>query len=406
MIAAGKPAQSKGLRPTPAKRLLVIDDDEIQRMHVRGLAQTVGYTVDPAASIAEAQRQMAVCTYDVMVVDLALDGEDGIEVLRAIKAAGQNPEIVVISGSEDRIRDAVVGYGRAMGLSMLGELRKPMQPTQFKTYLSNASQRAVRKAERAAAPEILRPELMRAISDGAIYASYQPQIDLASGLMVGAEALARWQSPIHGSVPPDIFVAAAERHGLERQLTDLILNQALQAAKPWVARCPNFRVAVNVPATVFSKIEFADSVFAMLSRVGLPPANLTLELTESAAHGDIAASIDVMCRLRIGGVHLSLDDYGTGFSSLARLRASPVGELKIDRSFVTNMDTDNYSNIIVQATIAMAKKIGMRIVAEGIETKAVADMLAREGADIGQGYLYARPMVAAEIAPRLPANCS
>jgi len=144
----------------------------------------------------------------------------------------------------------------------------------------------------------------------------------------------------------------------------------------------------------------------MLGRVGLPPGNLTLELTESAALEDIAASIDVMCRLRIGGVHLSLDDYGTGFSSLARLRASPVGELKIDRSFVTNMDTDNYSNIIVQATIAMAKKIGMRIVAEGIETKAVADMLAREGADIGQGYLYARPMVAAEIAPRLPANCS
>ena len=99
-MIAGKLAQSMGLRRAPAKRLLVIDDDEIQRMHVRGLAQTVGYTVDPAASIAEAQRQMAACTYDVMVVDLALDGEDGIEVLRAIKAAGQNPEIVVISGSE------------------------------------------------------------------------------------------------------------------------------------------------------------------------------------------------------------------------------------------------------------------------------------------------------------------
>jgi EAL domain-containing protein (putative c-di-GMP-specific phosphodiesterase class I)/ActR/RegA family two-component response regulator len=387
------------------RRLLVIDDDRTQRMLIGAIALREGFEVDSVGTIQEAFGALDAATYDTVAVDLSLGESDGVEIIRHIAESGRRPAVLVISGFDERIRDAAIRFGNSLGLSMVGDLRKPIDPVRLKASLARRATGAAPAATAATAgAAITRALLEAAIDRGDISPVFQPKVELETGRIVGVEALARWTSVEIGSIPPSVFVPLADDYGLAARLTLSILRQSLAAAAGWNARFGEVSVAVNVPATCLTDPTFPETVEAELARAGCPASSLTLEVTETTAMSDLAVTSGVLTRLRIKGVQLSLDDFGTGYSSLSSLLRMPFGELKIDRSFIQACDRDSYAWKIVRATLSLAREFGMKTVAEGIETQAVAAMLHQARCDLGQGYFFARPLPAAALEAKLAAQ--
>jgi EAL domain-containing protein (putative c-di-GMP-specific phosphodiesterase class I) len=210
--------------------------------------------------------------------------------------------------------------------------------------------------------------------------------------LVGVEALVRWQHPEQGLVFPDRFIATAEENGLIDALTHEVLVNSLAQARRWTDRGLDLRVAVNVSMDNLTALDFPDNVARALAAARLSPSRLVLEITESQLMKDPRAALDSLTRLRLKRIGLSIDDFGTGHSSLARLRDIPFDELKMDRGFVNGVSGDASLRAIVEATLAMARQLGMKSVAEGVETRADWDLLRGLGCDVAQGYWIGRPM--------------
>lgn len=234
-------------------------------------------------------------------------------------------------------------------------------------------------------------ELRRAIDRSELVLHYQPKVDLRTGRLDGVEALVRWQHPERGLLAPDAFIPQAERYGFMRLLTAGVLSQALDQVSAWRQGDGPTSVAVNVSASNLLDTDLPEQIATMLAMRELPGEALTVEITEGVLMADPDRASRVLHSLRALGVHISIDDYGTGYSSLARLRDLPVTELKLDRSFVQQIDHDARSDAIVESTIQLAHSLGLRLVAEGIETESACRRLAAMGCDIGQGYHLGRP---------------
>jgi EAL domain-containing protein (putative c-di-GMP-specific phosphodiesterase class I) len=240
-------------------------------------------------------------------------------------------------------------------------------------------------------------ELRQAIETGEISVFYQPKANLPSGQVFGVEALARWFSPRHGMVPPDEFIPLAEQSGLIRPLTLLVMTTALEQVAAWRRRGIELSIAINLSARSLLDVAMADDVQNLIRRAGVPASAVTLELTESSVMADPGRSLVVWNALAAIGVQLSIDDFGTGYSSLSRLRRLPVDEVKIDKSFVFNMVNDASDEAIVRSTIDLARNLGLRAVAEGVEDWGTWDRLARLGCAAAQGYLLSPALPAAEF---------
>jgi diguanylate cyclase (GGDEF)-like protein len=240
-------------------------------------------------------------------------------------------------------------------------------------------------------------ELSRALEIGEIEAYYQPKADAASHRIVGAEALVRWRHRTRGLISPVEFVAVAEQAGLGRALTSRMLGLALAQLALWREAGFDLHVAVNTTVADLQDTRFPDEVAAALREYGLPPEALVLEVTENTVLADPVRVGDVLARLGELGLGLSLDDFGTGFSSLTHLKTLPVGEVKVDRSFVARMTSDPVDAAIVNATIQLAHSIGIRVVAEGVEDQKTWSSLVASGCELVQGYALSRPLPATEL---------
>jgi diguanylate cyclase (GGDEF)-like protein len=235
-------------------------------------------------------------------------------------------------------------------------------------------------------------DLRRAIEDGELTTAYMPKVDLQTGAVVGMEALVRWLHPQRGLIMPGAFVPYAEHTGLIKPMTMHVLDGALRECDRWRRAGLEIRVAVNLSVRSLLDRQLPDDVAGLLARWDVPPKLLELEITESTIMADPRRSREVLYRLSEMGIGLSVDDFGTGYSSLGYLKRLPVDELKVDRSFVAAMATDPQDRMIVESTIALARNLGLRIVAEGVETEEVRDELARLGCHLGQGYLFGPPI--------------
>jgi diguanylate cyclase (GGDEF)-like protein len=229
---------------------------------------------------------------------------------------------------------------------------------------------------------------------GQIVVFYQPQAELATGKVSGVEALVRWQHPQNGLISPDDFIPLAEHTGIIRPLTWLILRAALTQNRQWAQAGLLLRVSVNVSPRCLLEPEFADNVSRLLAEIGVPPERLEVELTETAIMNDPDHARDVLHDLAGRGIRLSIDDFGTGYSSMAYLKMLPVHELKIDRAFIENMDSDANDAAIVQYSLDLARNLKVTVVAEGVATQAVWQLLAELGCPTAQGYYLSRPMPA------------
>ena len=244
---------------------------------------------------------------------------------------------------------------------------------------------------------ILVGDLHHAIERNELMLHYQPKVDLVGQRVIGVEALLRWHHPTQGLIPPAEFIPLAEQSGLIRPLTAWVLRSALEQCEVWRKQGIQLSVAVNISVRNLQDTQFALQVQKLLEDSGTKPSCLELEITESAMMADTGRAHTILHRLDAMGIRLSVDDFGTGFSSLAYLKSLPIGALKIDRSFVMNMNISENDAIIVRSTIRLAHDMGLRVVAEGVENQATLDALTALGCDTAQGYYLARPLPLNEI---------
>ena len=235
-------------------------------------------------------------------------------------------------------------------------------------------------------------EMRRGLEQKEIVLHYQPIVDLETGAITAAEALARWQHPTYGLVPPSEFIPLAERTGLIKDLTLYVLDAALAQCASWAARGLDLTVSVNLSARVLLDRRLAGTVAGLLEFHGVPADRLQLELTENTIMRDPTHSLAVLSQLREMGIRLAVDDFGTGYSSLSYLKHLPVTELKIDRSFVKQMTLDESDARIVQSTIDLGRNLGLRVVAEGVETESILNQLHDIGCHEAQGFYLSRPL--------------
>jgi EAL domain-containing protein (putative c-di-GMP-specific phosphodiesterase class I) len=244
-------------------------------------------------------------------------------------------------------------------------------------------------------PDVDRRSFMRldhamrqALVSGRFRLAYQPQVDLATGAVVGAEALIRWRDPELGDVSPGQFIPVAEETGFIVAIGDWVLSQAMRQAALWHERGHDMPIAVNVSALQFQQAQFVDRVTSVLAVTGLPPHLLELELTESILVRDADEALARLHALSRLGLRLAIDDFGTGYSSLAYLKRFPIEKLKIDRSFVKGLPDDDSDAGIVRAILQMARALELKVIAEGVETEAQRQFLLAAGCAQFQGFLY------------------
>ena len=235
-------------------------------------------------------------------------------------------------------------------------------------------------------------QLQRAITQGELVLHYQPKVALNTGALVGVESLVRWNHPEDGLIFPDQFISVAEEHGLIDALTHRVLVESLHQAARWKKKGLALKVAVNISMENLHALDFPDVVTQALRETGVGAESLVLEVTESRLMQGITAPLESLTRLRLKRVTLSIDDFGTGHSSLAQLRDLPFDEMKLDRGFVHGVHRDPQRRVILEASIGMARQLGMHTVAEGVEDRDDWDVLRALGCDLAQGYFCARPM--------------
>jgi EAL domain-containing protein (putative c-di-GMP-specific phosphodiesterase class I) len=344
-------------------------------------------------ALADVERDIA--AIGVLFCDLQMEEMDGIEVVRRLAGIGYGGGLVLVSGEDQRILQTAEKLARAHKLNVLGILHKPVAPDELRRVLYGRPSAVVAPA---APLKVYQPdELRRALAEHELVNYYQPKVSIGSGTIAGVEALVRWRHPSDGLALPVQFVPMAEEHGLIDDLALEVLTSALRQSRRWRDAGIALQVAVNVSMDNLAALDFPDFVANAARDARVPSSSLVLEVTESRLMKDALAPLDILARLRLKHIGLSIDDFGTGHSSLAQLRDIPFDELKIDRGFVRGASRDSSLGAIVEASIGMARQLAMRTVAEGVEDREDWDFLRNAGCDFAQGYFIARPMPGAEL---------
>ena len=393
-------------------KVLLVDDVPEQLMAYRRLLHGRFDVVTACDAAAALELLSSDAEIQAIVSDMSMPSMNGIEFF--VHAAGLSPTSarIMLSGNTD-MNATIEAINRGRVFRYLkkpcsreelieaveaGLARQPPgsigQPADQQTQASGASGCHVPIAEK----------LQEALKNNRLQAFFQPIVDLETGQMRGAEALARWQHPVDGCIPPSVFIPIAEQFGLMPDLGRAMLMTACYHAQAWRALGFDGSVSVNVSATQFLKGDILADVRQALEESGLPARRLTLELTESVLVHDPDNIIKTLDKLRALGVTLAIDDFGTGFSSLAYLKYLPIDRLKIDRCFIKEVDRDERDLALVRAMFDLARKLDLTVVAEGIERAEQRQVLLTLGCDFGQGYLFEKAVDAATFSALVAAD--
>ncbi len=388
---------SAGFLSSMPMRILLVDDDAFALKLVQHQLGQLGYDeveafADPHAALTRLERESA--DVDMILLDLQMPGIDGIEFVRHLARIGYTGGVALLSGEDDRILQTAFRLASAHRLSVRGALHKPVRPGQLEVLLGATTASPVRRSSGATRKQYTAARIKEAIDAHEFTNVYQPKVELATGKVRGVETLVRWQHPEDGLVFPDQFISLAEENGLIDALTRLVLENAIVQAHLWKATGLDLHVGVNVSMESLSDLGFPDLVARALSSAGTSHRSLVLEVTESRLMTNAISSLDILTRLRLKHIGLSIDDFGTGHSSLAQLRDIPFDELKVDRGFVHGAAENAAKRAILDASLAMARQLGMTTVGEGVEDRADWDQLRASGCTLAQGYFVARPMPA------------
>ena len=379
--------------------ILIVDDDpvlcEVARsyFHESGARDiALAHNGQDALSIVEKNAE----PFDFILLDLKMPVMDGVQFLRHMHERAYQGPIGIISGEGAAISSLAVDLATKCDLKVLGPLAKPLSKASLDAVLSAPGVSGI-KADAGASPAMSTHELEAAILNDQVAAHYQPQIDAVTGAVSGVEALARLRHPERGLIAPGLFVPVAEDNGLMPLLTDRMIKNVIADMEVLSRVDSGLTASINLGAAVLNDTAFPDTLAAMIDKSGQDRYRFVFELTESKLIEDSVDSMEVLARLDLAGFELSLDDFGTEFSNIEQLTRFPFKELKIDQHFVRMAIKDDRSKATVASCVSLGKQLGMRVVAEGIETDDVWDLMIRLGADRLQGYQIAKPMPVDEL---------
>jgi EAL domain-containing protein (putative c-di-GMP-specific phosphodiesterase class I)/CheY-like chemotaxis protein len=330
----------------------------------------------------------------LIITDVDMPEMDGLEFLRRLSEEAPRTPVAIHSALDRALLKSIEVMAAAYGVELIGMLEKPVNEPSLVEVVGRALERTTTTKQLAAHAD--EAQLDTAFKQHEFEPWFQPKVDLRTGRATGAEVLVRWCRLQGDPLPPDRFLTLIREKGMMRSLTLAVAARCAQYLGQVGPRGKDFTLSLNVCPTLLDDPEFGASLAHALTAAGATPDEVVLEITESAASRNEGAALENLARLRMRGFELSIDDFGTGHSSLAKLVRTPFSELKIDREFVAKLATDPSARTLVESMVAIARRLGLRTVAEGIETEAQREILIGLDCDMGQGYLFAKPMAAGD----------
>lgn len=382
-------------------RILLLDDDTFMLKLLTKMLANLGYTeviaCDNGSDALKKLDQPDTCP-DLILLDLNMPDMDGIEFVRYLVDRNYHGTLILVSGEDERMLRTAEKLVHAHKIQMPGYLHKPVDPGRLSEILQRWEAETLTQPLQTSKKNYSAAEIQAAINRQELVNYYQPKVSVATGEVIGVETLVRWHHPQDGLVMPERFIHTAEKNNLIDGLTRLVLKQAIAQAGKWHRDGLSLRVSINVTMENLASLDFQDMVFDLVNEHNLPPQKIVIEITESQVMGsDARAPLEILTRLRLKRFHLSIDDFGTGHSSLAQLRDIPFNELKIDQGFVHRAWADDTLRAIYDASLAVGKQLGMDIVAEGVEDRNDWELLRQTGCDMAQGNFISYPLAADEL---------
>lgn len=364
-------------------RVLIIDDDpDICELLLDVCEQCL---FEGKASISASQFKELCPKYNpgVIILDLNLGDSDGLELLRYLSDRKSNAKIILISGYDEKILSVARRLGNSHGLRMVACIQKPFKIDQISTLLKQIQMDVE-------TPTI--EQLTEGVENNEIILHYQPKINLVNNQIVGVEALARWDRGQEKLVMPDIFIVKAEETNLIKKITNSVVEIAFQSFQSIHQKNPDIVLSINLSGKDLDDLELPNKINNLAKMYEVNPEKICFEITETAVMAQPKIVMEVLTCLRLKGFLLSIDDFGTGYSSLVELRKMPFNEIKVDRSFVYDLNSDKEGQIITRAIIELGHHLGLSITAEGVESMDAMQILQDYKCDVAQGYLYSQPM--------------
>ncbi len=382
-------------------RAIIVDDDAIARRLAAGVLRNLG--VNPEFEAADGLEALARIRQkdsqiDLALCDLEMDGMDGVEFLSQLGAECPGMSVVLLSGMEKSLIESVEGMARSSGLRVLGALQKPVDRDKLSGLIARMSAaHSTISASGDAGTLITVEDIARGLAEKQFVPYFQPKIDLTSGNVTGVEALVRWRHPQLGLVPPNRFIPLLEDSGQIVELTWFMLESSMRTLAEWLPKGLDISVSVNVTVDFLEEFAVTENIIALAQNLNAPPQRVTLEITESTAATHVLTVIGNLARLRMRGFGQAIDDFGTGYASMQQLSRIPFNELKVDRSFVSG--AARYPNLrtILESSLNLGRRLGLKTVAEGIETMDELKLVRSIGCDTAQGFLFAKPMEAGQF---------
>ncbi len=383
-----------------SNKFLLVDDDVVilevvtMMLHDMGINNVItGKTGLEAIALMVKDNDNEV---NVIICDLNMPEMDGIQFFRHLADTCFVGSVILISGEDNRILKTAEKLIREHKLDLLGVLKKPINPEQLKNLLSKLQKESTSKPQSGSkgksAVDVTVEELKKGIENNEMATFYQPKINLITRKCDGIETLVRWQHPSKGRLSPFYFVDMAENNGLIDALTQSVFINAIHDAAILAEKGLSINVAINISVETLNDLSWPDFAIEQLNKYGINPSTIILEITESRLIGNISSALEILLRLSMNKFMLSVDDFGTGYSSLEQLQRAPFTEMKIDRYFVNGASNNKSLRAILESSIELAKKLDMKVVAEGIENQEDLALIAELGCDHVQGYFFAEPM--------------
>ncbi|WP_420547535.1 EAL domain-containing protein [Curvivirga sp.] len=377
-------------------KLVVVDDEEDLAEFVADVADGVGFDATFLSDPHDFAEHYSI-DIGVFVFDLFMPGIDGIELLRFLAESRSNASVIFMSGKDKSVLKAAQELAKSLEINVLGSIQKPFRAADLEEILEGYSPPA---ADSLVSPKHEAPtidELREAIEKKQFHLVYQPQVSLKDYTFSGVEALIRWNHPVKGSISPDVFIPMAEEYNLIQEITWFVAHEALMQAGEWRKQGYDLRLSINMSPKNFQDLDLPEKLATLAQFAGADVDKIMIEVTETALMVDVSRYIDVLTRLRMKGFGLSIDDFGTGYSSLQQLIRVSFNELKIDQTFIRDIETEQECQVITEISSMLAHKLNMYVVAEGIENENIWNHLRALGCEEGQGYWIAKPMRPEEL---------
>ena len=375
---------------------LVIDDSRTILDYVEAVLRDYG--IDRITTNEVAQKALSTLSQpneiNLILLDLNMPGLDGIEFLERLVQLKYKGYLVIMSGVAPRIIMTVEELAKRHKLNYLGTLCKPLEQEDFNRVLDRLGQKMQKEKDE---PSLKIYEIIRAIRNDKIEVLYQPQMNLHERQLYGVECLVRIEHAVLGMISPDRFLDKIEQCDLIVTLTYKVARRAIADWCKWRKRGVEPKLSINVPPFCLQQADFVDNLFEILAEFDFPPSKLCIEITESTLAKDLEQELATLSRLNMRGVELALDDFGQDHASIERLQSLPLTVLKLDKSYFLAQKHKQGQISVIQSSIALAKRLNMTVVAEGIEGPEQWRLCGEMGCDIAQGYYLSRPIVAKHL---------